>query len=166
MKTNNAIAGWILIYAALACYLLAIGYGLWLSWNSGNTAPVIDEVIDTTITSLNTVLLTNLGVVLGISVAMPGSSLSRSFVPRSTLRGAGEVDNPLNNRERIQLGALLVFILALIACLVTWIVVVLVKKGHVAAFVGVASKTFIAIAIAYIGFILGNQHSTAQNNQP
>jgi len=72
MKTViTSFVGWLLILSALAFYLYGIGDAIPLSWKGGIGEGDYPEVINTTINSIQALLLTNLGIVLGISVTKP-----------------------------------------------------------------------------------------------
>lgn len=164
MKKGNALIGWFLIFLALGFYLYGVFEALVIAWEQKTNAQKVlittmPEGIDTILTSFNALLLTNLGIVLGISVTMPSSALSRSLIPRSTLRGAagGEVQDPLNSREQVQMVCLLAFLLALCACFVTWLVKEIWQGKTIVPFVSQSAKTLAAVLLTYLSFVLGTR---------
>ena len=162
MKSVNALIGWILIGIGILFYLYCVCYALDISWNqkhgADNKLLLVPEGLDAAVTSINALLLTNLGAVLGISVTMPGSALSRNILPTSPLKGAGEIKEPMNSREQIQLIFLIVFLIALIACFITWIKLKFTSDSQIIApYVAQSAKMFIGVVLAYLSFILGRK---------
>jgi hypothetical protein len=163
MKKGNALIGWFLILVALGFYLYGVYEAIAIAWeqkkNGENLVTVLPEGIDTILTSFNALLLTNLGIVLGISVTLPSSALSRNLIPRSSLHGAagGEVRDPLNSREQVQLVCLIAFLLALCACFVTWLVKEVWQGKTIVAYVSQSAKTLAAVLVTYLSFVLGTR---------
>src|SRR5690242_17613691 len=116
--------GWLLVLAAVIFY----GYGIYeaiaMSLCEKTTAEPIayPEVLSTTIGSMQTLLLTNLGIILGISIANPNSAMAKSLMLTKPKDGLIEKapPPPMDIKEKVQMGALLIYIIALIACLITW----------------------------------------------
>lgn len=157
---------WILLAGIFGLY----GYGLFtaidLSWKGDIATDAYPDALSTAINSLQALLLTNLGVLLGITVTKPNSTLARTLMPggftRPVSAGTGALPaalpappNPLTLREQIQLVALVVYIAGLIACTIAW--------GHdkfttdtkkIIDVVSTSGKMLIGVAISYLTAIL------------
>lgn len=71
-----------------------------------------------------------------------------------------EVPNPLAFREKIQLTAMVVYILSLIACLVTWAHDNFSSIGtDVLDTISQSGKMFIGVVLAYLTAVLGKSNS-------
>lgn len=150
--------GWILIAAALGFYIYGISNAVCLSWTgkeiSTNAYPA---VLASTMGSMQALLLANLGMVLGVSIAKPNSALANSVLLNS--RGATEGQQasppPLEVREKVQLFALVIYLLALIGCLITWI-----HRGfsedskNIVPLIAESGKMFIGVVLAYLTAVL------------
>ncbi len=150
-----AYVGWLLILSAIGFYGYGIVEAILLSWSK--TTPVdyekYPETISTTISSMQALLLTNLGILLGISIAKPDSAVAKQLMLNSKipLGIVPPLPNPLDIKEKIQLFALVIYILSLIACLITW--------GHnsfsskpedVVAVISESGKMFLGVVLAYL----------------
>jgi hypothetical protein len=154
-----AYVGWLLIAAAALFYGYGIFEAIRISWSphTSESPLAYPEVLSTTIGSMQALLLANLGMVLGISIANPNSGMARSL-----LLNKSEADRkllapppPLEIKDKVQLVALIVYILALIACLVTW-----GKNGFstdskdVVSIISESGKMFIGVVLAYLTAVL------------
>lgn len=163
MTKLNAFIGWFLILALFSLYLYGSFLAIYISWTKSGDGLVLREGLDAAISSINALLLTNLGAVLGISVTNPTSALARNILPKRAVAGDQDKENqerevklPMDSREQIQLYSVIVLLIVLLACLVTY-----ACKGWTSdikvllPFVSQGAKLFIGVAIAYITFILG-----------
>lgn len=162
MKQGNALIGWVLIFAGILFYLYGVFFAINISWNAiqGTDGKLMKmpEGLDAAISSINALLLTNLGAVLGISVSVPGSALSRNILPGSQPKGGAEIKEPMNSRELIQLICVIIFLVSVIACFITWIRLGFNSDPEVVlSFVSQSAKMFIGVVLAYLSFILGKK---------
>jgi len=154
-KLIIAATGWLLLAAALAFYAYGIQQAISLSWGSQEvTDTSYPKVLATMIGAIQALLLTNLGAILGISVAKPNSALSR-FVMLGKPTAALEIPAPLDIKEQIQLFALICYFLSLITCMVAWI-----HEGfstnpkEVVTTVTESGNMFVGVILAYVTGIL------------
>jgi hypothetical protein len=148
--------GWLLVIAAAAFYGYGICTAISLSWSSADNNTVIDypEVLSTTIGTMQALLLANLGMVLGISIANPNSGLARSLSLGKNARLAPPPP-PLEIKDKVQLVAVVVYIVGLIACLTTWIVNDFsTKPTDVVSIIYESGKMFIGVVLAYLTAVL------------
>ncbi len=147
--------GWLLVLSALGFYVYGMGNALLLSWpRSGTDLIPYAEVLSTTISSMQALLLANLGIVLGIAISKPNSAVAKQVMmnPISTRAiASAPPPPPMDLREKIQLFALVIYVLSLILCLITW--------GHkgfsnhpkdVVSVVAESGKMFIGVVLAYL----------------
>ena len=157
-----AYVGWLLILAALGFY----GYGIYeaiaLSWKEVEIKDGdFPEVLSTTVGAMQALLLANLGILLGISIAKPNSNVARSLMLRTSRQR--EIDlappPPIEIKDKVQLFALVMYIFSLIACLITW--------GHkdfsteskkVVSIISESGKMFIGVVLAYLTAVLSNNN--------
>jgi len=154
-----AYVGWLLILSAIGFYGYGIVEAILLSWSK--TIPVdydkYPETISTTISSIQALLLTNLGILLGISIAKPDSAVAKQLMLKSKgqLGIAAALPNPLDIREKIQLFALIIYIISLIACLITWAYNSFSSKQEdVVAVISESGKMFLGVVLAYLTAVL------------
>jgi hypothetical protein len=140
MKQIPSIIGWILLIIAFGAYLYGIYFAIFTPVNEADGKLSLPEPLDTLLTTLNAILLTNLGAVLGIAVTNQGSGLAGKMLLTKSIT----IPPPLNQRELIQLVAVLIYLVALVACFIDW-----------APFIPLAGKTLIGVITAYVAFILG-----------
>jgi hypothetical protein len=158
MKNIPSITGWFLVLLAFGLYVFGIGYGIYQSFPSSGTPVPLPDALDIMISSLGAILLTNLGAVLGISVANPSSALAKKIMPSFTNEATENVENPMNLREQLQYMAMFIYLLCLTACFICWAV-----KGfksdaeNVIVLIPQMGKTLIGVITAYLAFILGKQ---------
>lgn len=153
MKKAIIWVGWILIMAAFGFYAYGMGEAIRLSWADA-AIPQNDysEVLATTVSSMQTLLLANLGMLLGISVANPNSAVANQLLLN---RGVNAVTNvvppPLDIKDKIQLVAMVIFVISLIACLITWIRNDFSSESsQVVSVVSGSGKMFLGVVLAYI----------------
>lgn len=161
----TAYVGWLLLFSAFGFYVFGIGYAINISWSQTPiTTALYPEALSTAISSIQALLLTNLGVVLGISITRPTSSLAKTIMLQSNSNAQKgileDVPNPLAFREKIQLTAMVVYILSLIACLITWAHDGFSSIGtDVLDTISQSGKMFIGVVLAYLTAVLGTQNS-------
>ncbi|MBC7509058.1 MAG: hypothetical protein H7320_09970 [Ferruginibacter sp.] len=122
MKDSVSYVGWLLFFAALGFYSYGIFEAIRLSWSTEPETVIIKyhDVLSTTIGSIQALLLANLGMVLGVSIADPNSNVARSLKLNKTENGIEKAPPPpMELKDKIQLSALIIYVICLIACLVT-----------------------------------------------
>ena len=157
-----AYIGWLLIVASFGFYVYGIYEAIALSWQKEDIiVGQYPEVLSTTIGAIQALLLANLGILLGISIAKPESGVAKSLMLNtSKTKLAGYVPpQPLQIKDKIQLFALVIYIFSLIACLITW--------GHdgfstdstkVISIISESGKMFIGVVLAYLTAVLSNNN--------
>lgn len=162
-----SLIGWLLLFAALGFYLYGIGLAVYLSWPASEpiippaiVTPILyPEILSTTIGSIQALLLTNLGVVLGIAITNPNSNSARFLKLTLPSRNDSEkvVPSPIEINEIIQLLAVAVFIVVLVACLVVWIHKDFsVKPEYVVSVIPESGKIFLGVVLAYLAAVLSH----------
>lgn len=150
--------GWILIAAALGFYIYGIGSAIFLSWSGKEIGEnAYPAVLASTMGSMQALLLANLGMVLGISIAKPNSALANSVLlnSRTATQGQLTVPPPLEVREMVQLFALVIYLFALIGCLITWIHRGFAEDSkNIVALIAESGKMFIGVVLAYLTAVL------------
>ena len=162
MKQLPAIIGWTLLITALGLYLYGIYYAIFTPNEIKDKTGVITgysipEPLDTLVSTIGAILLTNLGAVLGISVSQPQSALAGK-----TLISAKTVESPMSKRELIQFIAVITYIVTLISCFITWAHYAFGKEPntiHIVPLIQQYGKTLIGVITAYIAFVLGANKS-------
>lgn len=147
--------GWLLLFSALAFY----GYGIYNAIQqtlAGVSADDYPEFLSTTIGSIQALLLTNLGFVLGISVANPASRMALAVgLNRPGIAQAGMAPPaPLDLKSQVQLFAIIVYLLSLIACLIAWIIRGFPIDTTVVPLVAESAKMFVGVVLAYLSVVL------------
>jgi hypothetical protein len=154
MKNLSAILGWLLLLAGLAVYLFGIIDAMFLAkpvTTAGQTILKIPDALETITTSIGAILLTNLGVVLGISVSKPASGLAKLTLIDTKI----EVPDPVTMREMIQFAAVLVYVVSLIACGVYWAVKGFeISPDKMVALIPQSAKTLLGVISAYLAYVL------------
>lgn len=153
--------GWLLLFTILAAYLFCVSYSFFLYFTQKNVS--FPEPLSSTLSSIQAILITNLGALLGITVAKPNSQVARSMMfnrpaPPPAAAALPPVEDPLVVREKIQLVALLIFVLVLITSFVIWMISFSMpeNKKHL-EFISESGRMFVGVAIAYITGILAAQ---------
>jgi hypothetical protein len=150
-----AYSGWLLLITAFGFYAYGIIHAIQVSWGSVPITKEYNEVLSATIGSIQALLLTNLGMLLGISVANPSSTVARHLMlgrPIAQEQAISlAVPPPLEVKEKVQLFALVIFIISLIACLITWAVDDFISKPEqVVSVVASSGKMFVGVVLAYL----------------
>ncbi|HEY0652696.1 MAG TPA: hypothetical protein VGD65_06190 [Chryseosolibacter sp.] len=162
MNTLNKIiekvvtsVGWLLLFAVLGFYVYGVTEAIRQTILANSQRPVVyPEFLSTTVGSIQALLLTNLGILLGISVTAPQSGIAQSMRLTSDSSEGGPTP-ALDFQNKVQLFALLVFVFSLIACTVTWI-----AKGfdtdttHQVPLIVECAKMFIGVSLAYLTLML------------
>ena len=151
MKNPSPLIGWFLLFIAVSLYLFGIYFAIFNATpQAGGTDVKLPDVFDTLTASIGAILLTNLGAVLGISVSQPNSGLAGK-----TLMASANVPAPMTQRETIQFIAVLVYLVALVACFIAWAVNSFREKPEpIAALVSQNGKMLIGVISAYVAFVL------------
>jgi hypothetical protein len=149
-----ALVGWLLLISALGFYAYGIYSAIIQTLSSSDTQPIIyPEFLSTTIGSIQALLLTNLGMLLGISVTSPTSNVAKFL--KLTKQSQGVVSSPMELKEQVQLFALVIYILSLVACLITWISIDFNTDSKiVVSVITESSKMFIGVVLAYLTVVL------------
>jgi hypothetical protein len=157
-KNATAYVGWLLLLSVLAFYGYGIGAAVELSWGRGPITESYNNVIYTTVGSIQALLLTNLGVLLGISFVKPESAIARQvLLSTSKLAQIKGPVPPLELREKIQLFAVVLYVVSLIVCSITWIVDDFsTDTKDVVPIIPDSGKMFLGVALAYLTAVLSN----------
>ncbi len=169
------LVGWLLLFSALGFFLYGIGYAIYLSWD-GNVEKEYAPALEGIIASLQALLLTNLGMLLGISVANPQSGIAQQLLLGRPAKGVEaqklDLPDPLSLREKIQLFGLVVYVVSLIVCVVTWAVndfpsglsndTTTTTKREVLPLIAASGKIFFGVALAYLTLVLTTKPAQGQ----
>lgn len=154
-KPIPAIIGWSLLFLALGIYIYGICWGIFM-YDPGKEIEPLSSIVAT----INAILLTNLGAVLGIAVTKPDSPLAQRVLIGGNTRDSSE---PTTKRESIQYFAVMLYILVLVTCFIAWICTLLEeKKNSISELIVQNGKALIGVITAYLGFVLG----TAKTPEP
>jgi hypothetical protein len=145
--------GWLLLISIFGFYAYGIIRAIQLSL-SGQTHD-FPTALSTTISSIQALLLTNLGALLGISVVNPQSAVANALMLRTRNNAVGNLQaappDPLLLKDKIQLFALVVYIISLIACTITWIHFDFESDGRrIVDCVSESGKMFLGVCLAYL----------------
>jgi peptidoglycan biosynthesis protein MviN/MurJ (putative lipid II flippase) len=154
-KQIASIAGWLLLFIAFGIYVYGIYFAIFLA-----KGPIkLPEPLDSLVTTISAILLTNFGAVLGIAIAKPASGLAQI-----TLLGIkNSKTEPITEREIMQYVAVLLYLTVLIACFIAWAHKNFTDKPEdISALVVQHGKTLFGAIAAYIAFVLGS----APNKEP
>lgn len=163
MKTSiTSYLGWFLVISALGFYLYGMGYAIILSWpNSGKCdskeAIVFWPEMATLLTTIQTLLVTNLGIILGISVVKPESKLAKAVLFNNTASSnfITQVNDPVDVKDKIQLWSLWVLVIVLVACLITWIKNnFCTSPAEMVPIVHESGKMFFGVMLGYLTILL------------
>lgn len=166
MKNSIAsYAGWLLLIAALGFYIYGIVHAIYLSWpydaqHPRTTAIEFWPELATMLSTMQALLMTNLGVILGISITNRNSNFARAFLlSKSSSKGIqSPPPTPFEVKEIIQVVAVIIYILALIACLITWIHNDFKSSPQeIVSVVSESGKMFLGVVVAYVAALLSNQ---------
>lgn len=162
MKNLTALIGWILLVAGLGVYLCGIIFAIFFpieDTQNGQVVMLMPEALETVTTSVGAILLTNLGAVLGISIVKPNNGLARVAMKSIS------VPEPITMREAIQIAAVLLYIISLLACGIKWGIATFKQEPDpVVALIPQYAKTLIGVITAYIAFVLAINSNTNTNN--
>lgn len=139
-----------------------MGYAIIFSWPYSGKCDSVDPIkfwpeMETLLSTIQSLLLANLGVILGISISKPESPLARAvlFSNKEQLKALSSVQDPIEIKDRIQLFALWVFLIVLIACLITWIKNdFCTKPSEIIPIVHESGKMFFGVVLGYLTIIL------------
>lgn len=142
--------GWILLIIVFSVYLFGIYSAVKLiNIHSGKLL----EPLDTLTSSVDAMLLLNLGAVLGISVSKPGSGLAQILLINKPIN---EISEPIKKREVIQIFSVLIYLIVLVTCFITWAFNCFSDDNEkVSILVMQNGKVLIAVITAYLAFVLG-----------
>jgi len=160
-----AYIGWLLLLSALGFYVYGIYEAIKLSWPKDPGTEIIKyhDVLSTTIGSIQALLLANLGILLGISIAKPHSGLAKQLMLNKTTNKIGmapDISAPLELREKVQLFALVLYVCSLIACFITWSTNGFSSDSKdVVSLIPESSKMFLGVVLTYLTAVLGKQSS-------
>jgi hypothetical protein len=166
MKTFiTASVGWVLLLGIFGLYAYGLTIAIQLTWTGNISAGKYPEALSTAVNAVQALLLTNLGLLLGISVTKPNSPVARALMLQSATPKQGEGDlkaaasvappDPLTLRDQIQMAALAIYIIGLIACAITWIHNDFTSDSSKSVDVVTSSgKMLIGVAITYVTAVL------------
>lgn len=139
-------------FVTIGCagYFYAVGQAVHISWYCEKGQCIVPPFLSTLITTVSTVLSTNLGAVLGISIAKPDSKLrlSKSWNPLSFF------DNP--SPSVVQTAACYVYIIALVSFAIAYAHKDFADEG-VVPIIQEQSRTLLGIIAGVFGVILTSQ---------
>lgn len=165
MGKNNVVAyvGWFLLAAAFGFYGYAMFEVVSATFKPTGVGKNISEVLTTTLSSIQALLLANLGIILGISISKPESRVARTMLFNAPNTNLAETENPMQMASKVQLFAVIIYILSLIICLVAWGYKKFVTDAaEVVPVVSESGKMFIGVVLAYLTAVLG----VKQQQQP
>jgi len=152
IKKVVSYIGWLLLLSAFAFY----GYGLYEAMRQTLQAPevIIDysTFLSATMGSIQALLLTNLGFVLGISVIKPTSGIAMALrLGKPDADIADAPPSPMDLKSQLQLVALIIYVLSLISCLVIWVMRDFSNDGAVVVpLISESAKMFVGVVLAYL----------------
>jgi hypothetical protein len=157
-KTLLPYVGWLLLATAIGFYLFGIGKAVWISWNGvmGDEIKSYPSFISSSVSSLQGILIINLGALLGIATKDPGSAVASRMLMSTpgNIAGLNGAKNPLELKEQIQIFGVIILIVSLIVCLITWGKNNFVEDNTVLPIIHQSGKMFIGIIVAYFTLIL------------
>ena len=167
MKTFiTASVGWILLLGIFGLYAYGLTIAIQLTWTGTVPAGKYPEALSAAVNAVQALLLTNLGVLLGISVTKPNSPVARALMlqpatPPKQTDGNAEAaalaapTDPLTLRDQIQMAALAIYIVGLIACTITWAHNDFTSESNKSIDVVTSSgKMLIGVALSYLTAVL------------
>lgn len=157
MQNVKAITGWTVLVVILAFYIYGNILGLFYPAEIAGTSPSsetqykIPEPLDVLVKTMSLALVTNIAAILGFSISQPLGPLAGKV-------GFGaNVPNPISFREQIQLWAAVIYGVVVAVSFAAWILhydIHSEKTIPLAPFVILQAKSFIAILVGYVAFIL------------
>ncbi|PSL27465.1 hypothetical protein [Dyadobacter jiangsuensis] len=158
MKTSAiAYIGWLLVGVISLFYTYGIIEAIRISWGAGPIAREYSEVLSAMVGSIQALLLANLGALLGISIADPSSNVARQLMLNRPTQQKANLNPPTASgvQEKVQLVAMVMYVISLIACLVTWIMEDFSSESeNVVSVISNSGKMFIGVALAYVTAVL------------
>lgn len=148
---------------ALGLYLYGIYYAIFLPDEILDTTRKIvgykiPDPLDTLVSAIGAVLLTNFGAVLGIAVTQPQSAMANKALFQADIKN---ITPPLSNKELLQLISVLVYLVTILACFVTWAYWTFKSDKDikpVVPFIQQYGKTLIGVVAAYLATIIGGNN--------
>lgn len=167
MKTFiTASVGWILLLGVFGLYAYGLTIAIQLTWTGNIPTGKYPEALSAAVNAVQALLLTNLGVLLGIAVTKPNSPVARALMlqpatPPKPIEGGAQpaafpvqVD-PLTLRDQIQMAALAIYVIGLIACTITWAHNDFISESNKSIDVVTSSgKMLIGVALSYLTAVL------------
>jgi hypothetical protein len=158
MKVIVSSVGWLLLLTTLFFYGYSIFTAIDLSWplGPGKAELPFNPVLATALGSIQALLLANLGMLLGISIVKPDSQVARALKLRKGQAGVDQAPlPPMELKEQIQLGAMVIYIISLIACSITWVTNDFSENpNEVVPIISESGKLFLGVIMAYITAVL------------
>ena len=160
----SAIIGWALLTIAFGLYIYGIYFAIFtplhtIDQNKRITGLYIPDPLDSILSTIGAILLTNLGAVLGISVANPSSGLASKTIINRKME---LIKISLSKRETIQYFAVILYLTVLVVCFISWAYGTFREdenKKLIVAIVAQNGKTLIGVIAAYIAFVIGTNKS-------
>lgn len=152
-----SLIGWFLLISALGIYI----YGIWAEIDKycHNGNGIIHSELKDLIITLQTMLLANLGALLGISVANPQTSTAKKILFLTPSPGEEKrATDPKDVKMQIQLIASAVFLVSLVACVIAWIATD-VKSPDEGSIVIHSVRMFLGTVLAYVAALIGSRVS-------
>ncbi|MBE5322284.1 hypothetical protein IM793_24255 [Pedobacter sp. MR2016-19] len=154
MKNVIALIGWLLLLSGLAVYLYGVTFAIFFSTSvveNGTKVLKIPDALETVITTIGAILLTNLGAILGISIMKPNAAIAKIAMVGKDI----ELPESITVREKNQIAGVLFYIITLIACGVKWASATFKEVPNpVVVLIPQYGKTLIGIITAYLAFVL------------
>ncbi len=157
-KSLAIIIGWLLLIIAFSIYIYAIYVAIFHPINPNDPVKIhIPDPLNTLANMLGAILSLNLGAVLGISIVKPKSALAAM-----TLLNRNEAlpPDPVTMRDIIQYIAVIIYLLALIACFIKWCTSSFIETPKpVVELVVQNGKELIGVIVGYTAFVIGVRNS-------
>lgn len=156
-----AYVGWLLLASALGFYVYGIFEAVHITLGS---KPLDDKsyspVLSATMGSIQALLLANLGILLGISISKPGSGVAKQLMLNKSFKedAIPDIPPPLELKEKVQLFAMVIYIISLIVCLIIWIKYDFSSDSKdVVSIIPESGKMFLGVILAYLTAVLSKQ---------
>lgn len=164
-KSILSFAGWLLLSTAIAFYIYGIGKAIAMSWTplTEDQAKNFPVFLSSAVGSIQAILITNMGVLLGIAIKDPNSAVANQLTifsgkPTSTIN---EVTPPLESQEKIQLFGVILLIISFVACMVVWAKRDFVDDRTILPVIIESGKMFIGITLAYFSLLFTKNQKTS-----
>ena len=146
--------GWLLLFCALGFY----GYGIVTAIQQTLIGQInFPGFLQNAVSAIQALLLTNLGAVLGIAVTKPDSTIARAIRLGSDNASAATLapTSPSETKQNIQLYAMILYVMSLIACTICWIVSgYQTDTTRIVPVIAESGNMFLAVVLAYVAAIL------------